>query len=50
MSATSSGAIKVKVGPLSMSFKGKGKFTEIDEQAHRVRMVTGPRSGQLGLD
>lgn len=33
------GAIKVKVGPLSMSYKGKGAFTELDEEAHRVRMV-----------
>ena len=33
------GAIKVKVGPLSMSYKGKAQFTEIDEQAHQVRMV-----------
>ena len=33
------GAIKVKVGPLSMSYKGKARFTEVDDQAHRVRMV-----------
>jgi carbon monoxide dehydrogenase subunit G len=33
------GAIKVKVGPLSMSYKGQGKFTEINEQAHEVKMV-----------
>ena len=33
------GAIKVKVGPLSMSYKGQGKFTEINEQTHQVRMV-----------
>jgi len=33
------GAIKVKVGPLSMSYKGKAKFTEINEQTHQVRMV-----------
>jgi uncharacterized protein len=33
------GAIKVKVGPLSMSYKGQAKFTELDEQAHQVRMV-----------
>ena len=33
------GAIKVKVGPLSMSYKGKAKFTEINEQMHQVRMV-----------
>lgn len=36
---TFSGAIKVKVGPLSMSYKGQGKFTEINEDTHQVRMV-----------
>ena len=34
-----SGAIKVKVGPLSMSYKGNAKFTEVNEQSHQVRMV-----------
>ena len=33
------GAIKVKVGPLSMSYKGNAKFTEVNEQTHQVRMV-----------
>ena len=33
------GAIKVKVGPLSMSYKGQAKFTEVNEQNHQVRMV-----------
>jgi len=33
------GAIKVKVGPLSMSYKGSGRFTEINEQLHQARMV-----------
>jgi carbon monoxide dehydrogenase subunit G len=33
------GAIKVRVGPLSMSYKGQGKFTEINEEAHQVRMT-----------
>lgn len=33
------GAIKVKVGPLSMSYKGQAKFIEINEQTHQVRMV-----------
>ena len=33
------GAIKVKVGPLSMSYKGQAKLTEINEQTHQVRMV-----------
>jgi uncharacterized protein len=33
------GAIKVKVGPLSMAYKGSGRFTEINEELHQVRMV-----------
>jgi len=33
------GAIKVKVGPLSMSYKGQAKFTELNELTHQVRMV-----------
>lgn len=33
------GQIKVKVGPLSMAYKGKGSFTEIDEATHTARMV-----------
>ena len=33
------GAAKVKVGPMTMSYKGRMKFTEVDEQGHQVRMV-----------
>ena len=33
------GVIKVKVGPLSMSYKGNGKFTEVNEETHQVRML-----------
>src|SRR5918999_2606094 len=33
------GAIKVKVGPMSMSYKGKGTFTEVNNETHTVRMV-----------
>jgi carbon monoxide dehydrogenase subunit G/peptidoglycan/xylan/chitin deacetylase (PgdA/CDA1 family) len=33
------GAIKVKVGPLSMSYKGQAKFTDINEETRQVRMV-----------
>ena len=36
---TFTGAIKVKVGPLSMSYKGQGKFTDMNEEWHQVRMV-----------
>jgi carbon monoxide dehydrogenase subunit G len=33
------GAIKVKVGPLAMSYKGRAKFTEVNEETHQARMV-----------
>jgi carbon monoxide dehydrogenase subunit G len=33
------GAIKVKVGPLAMSYKGRAKFTEVNEETHQVRMI-----------
>ena len=33
------GAIKVKVGPLAMSYKGRAKFTDVNEVTHQVRMV-----------
>ena len=33
------GQIKVKVGPLSMSYKGKGSFTEKNDESHTARMV-----------
>ena len=33
------GAIKVKVGPLSMAYKGKASFTEVNDETHTVRMV-----------
>jgi uncharacterized protein len=33
------GAIKVKVGPLAMSYKGQARFTEVNEETHQVRMV-----------
>ena len=30
------GKVKVKVGPITVTYKGKGKFTERDESAHRA--------------
>ena len=33
------GAVKVKVGPVAMSYKGVVKFTELDESARVVRLV-----------
>jgi carbon monoxide dehydrogenase subunit G len=49
------GAIKVKVGPLSMSYKGQAKLTEINEETHQVRMmgdareVTGSGSTKVSM-
>ena len=43
------GAVKVKVGPMTMSYKGLMKFTEVDEQAHQARMVgEGREAGGAG--
>ena len=43
------GAVKVKVGPMSMSFKGLMRFTEVDEQGRQVRMVgEGREAGGAG--
>jgi hypothetical protein len=43
------GAVKVKVGPVTMSYKGLVKFTELDEQAHQVRLVgEGRETGGAG--
>jgi carbon monoxide dehydrogenase subunit G len=43
------GAVKVKVGPMTMSYKGLMKFTEVDEQAHQVRLVgEGREAGGAG--
>jgi carbon monoxide dehydrogenase subunit G len=33
------GAVKVKVGPVTMAYKGTVKFTEVDELLHQVRLV-----------
>lgn len=43
------GAVKVKVGPMTMSYKGQVKFTEVDERGRQVRMVgDGRESGGAG--
>src|SRR5262249_56902207 len=42
------GAVKVKVGPMSMSFKGLMKFTEVDEQGRQDRMVSEGRDAGGG--
>jgi carbon monoxide dehydrogenase subunit G len=33
------GSVKVKLGAVTTSYKGRVQFTEVDEQAHTVRMV-----------
>jgi len=43
------GAVKVKVGPVAMSFKGAVRFTELDEQGRVVRLVgEGREAGGAG--
>lgn len=43
------GAVKVKVGPVTMSYKGTVKFTEVDEQNLQVKLVgEGRESGGAG--
>lgn len=42
------GAVKVKVGPVTMSYKGTVKFTEVDEQIHQVRLVGEGREASGG--
>src|SRR5438552_207727 len=33
---TFTGTVKVKLGPISLTYQGKGRFVEHDEAAHRV--------------
>lgn len=41
-----SGTVKVRLGPISLQYKGSGKFTEKDETAHRtVIEASGTASG-----
>jgi carbon monoxide dehydrogenase subunit G len=43
------GAVKVKLGPMAMSFKGLMKFVEVDEPGRHVRMVgEGREAGGAG--
>lgn len=43
------GTIKVKVGPVTASYAGRATLSEIDEAAHRVRMMgDGRESGGAG--
>ncbi|GGM13728.1 SRPBCC family protein [Dactylosporangium sucinum] len=36
---TFTGTVKVKLGPVSLTFKGSGRFVERDEAAHRVQLT-----------
>ncbi len=43
------GTVKVKVGPITVSYKGTVKFTEVDEANHHVRLVgEGRETGGTG--
>lgn len=42
------GVVKVKVGPVTMSYKGVVKFTELDEKARVVRLVGDAREAGGG--
>ncbi|HEY8469544.1 MAG TPA: SRPBCC family protein, partial [Longimicrobiales bacterium] len=33
------GRVRVKVGPITASYKGRAELTEVDERNHRVRMT-----------
>ncbi|MFJ7073887.1 SRPBCC family protein [Streptomyces sp. NPDC098781] len=40
---TVSGAVKVKVGPITVTYKGSAVFEEQDETAHRMVLIAGGR-------
>ncbi|MBI3989931.1 MAG: SRPBCC family protein [candidate division NC10 bacterium] len=43
------GNVKVRVGPVTVSFKGRIQFTEVDEPGHRIQMVgEGREAGGAG--
>lgn len=43
------GSIKVKVGPVVTSYRGRVQFTEVDEQGHSVQMVAEGREASGGM-
>jgi carbon monoxide dehydrogenase subunit G len=45
---TFSGTVKVKVGPITLTYKGAATFTEKDETAHRVRIKASGRDSRGG--
>jgi carbon monoxide dehydrogenase subunit G len=43
------GMVKVRLGPISLQYRGSGRFTETDETAHRTMIkATGTASGGQG--
>ena len=40
---TFTGTVKVKVGPITLTYSGKGRFVERDEEAHRAVIEAGGR-------
>jgi uncharacterized protein len=45
---TFSGTVKVKVGPIMLTYKGQATFTEKDTDAHRVRISASGRDSRGG--
>lgn len=41
-----SGSVKVKLGPVSLNYKGRGSFTEVDESARRVVIDAGGKDAR----
>jgi carbon monoxide dehydrogenase subunit G len=42
------GSVKVAVGPISMSYKGRVQFTNVDEASYRVELTAEGREGSGG--
>ena len=42
------GSVKVAVGPITMSYKGRVQFTDVDEASHRVELTAEGREGSGG--
>jgi carbon monoxide dehydrogenase subunit G len=42
------GSVKVAVGPITTSYKGRVQFTELDEANHRVQLTAEGREGSGG--
>ncbi len=42
------GSIKVSVGPITTSYKGRVRFTDVDEETHHIRLTAEGREGGGG--